>query len=76
MTQRDPGSRPAIVVKGQTAGNQVFHTDAGDIVGLLTLGKAATGGLSQLSSIGAAYNTFADSERDIFRTLADTWKNR
>ena len=64
------------MVKGQTAGNQVFHTDAGDIVGLFTLGKAAKGGLSQLSSIGATYNTFAESRRDILRTLAGTWRNR
>ncbi|KAL8290635.1 hypothetical protein RQP46_002893 [Phenoliferia psychrophenolica] len=76
LTGRDPGSRPAIVVKGQTAGNQVFHTDAGDIIGLLTLDKAAKGGLSQLSSIGATYNSFADSRSDILRTLAGTWKNR
>lgn len=32
LTKLDPGSRPAIVVKGQTAGNQVFHTDSGFVV--------------------------------------------
>lgn len=76
LTQLDPGNRPAIVVKGQTAGNQVFHTDAGDIIGLITLDRAAKGGLSQLSSIGQTYNAFAETRRDILRTLAGTWKNK
>ncbi|KAJ7156519.1 hypothetical protein C8R43DRAFT_1125712 [Mycena crocata] len=61
---------------GETAGNQVFHTDVGDIIGLLTLGKAETGGLSQLSSVGQLYNTFADTRRDILRTLADKYYSR
>ncbi|KAL1408105.1 hypothetical protein Q8F55_004908 [Vanrija albida] len=63
--------RPAIVVKGQTSGNQVFHTDgAASIVGLVTLGVAETGGLSQLSSIAATYNALANTRRDVLRTLA------
>jgi len=59
LTQFDPKERPKIVLKGQTNANQVFHTDAGDIVGLITLGRAEKGGLSQLSSIARTYNEFA-----------------
>ncbi|KAJ7508321.1 hypothetical protein B0H11DRAFT_2304022 [Mycena galericulata] len=76
LTKLDPGERPPIVLKGQTAGNQVFHTDAGDIIGLLTLGKAEKGGLSQLSSVGQLYNTFSDTRRDILRTLASPYYSR
>jgi len=70
LTQFDPKERPRIVLKGQTNANQVFHTDAGDIVGLITLGRAEKGGLSQLSSIARTYNEFAETRRDILRTLA------
>ncbi|KAK4703941.1 hypothetical protein P7C70_g2278, partial [Phenoliferia sp. Uapishka_3] len=76
LTSLDPGERPAIVVKGQTAGNQVFHTDSGDIIGLFTLDRAAKGGISQLASQGQVYNTFAKERRDILRTLAGKWTNR
>lgn len=55
----------------------MFHTDSGDIIGLLTIDKAAKGGLSQLSSIGNFYNTLASSRRDILRTLAaKEWSNK
>jgi len=76
ITALAPGDRPAIVVKGQTSGNQVFHTDAGDIVGLITLNKAAKGGLSQLSSVGQTYNYFSENRRDILRTMAGKWYPR
>ncbi|KAL8290252.1 hypothetical protein RQP46_003191 [Phenoliferia psychrophenolica] len=78
ITKMDASLRPAIVVKGQTSGNQVFHTDqGGDILGLFVLDRAETGGLSQLASVGATYNALAESRRDILRTLADPkWKSR
>jgi hypothetical protein len=47
-----------------------------DIIGLLTLGKAEKGGLSQLSSVGQLYNTFSGSRRDILRTLASKYYSR
>lgn len=47
-----------------------------DIIGLLTLGKAEKGGLSQLSSVGQLYNTFSNSRRDILRTLASKYYSR
>lgn len=58
--------------------NQVFHTDqGGDILGLFVLDRAETGGLSQLSSVGATYNDLAATRRDILRTLASgSWKIR
>ncbi|KAJ7694004.1 hypothetical protein B0H14DRAFT_2419341, partial [Mycena olivaceomarginata] len=67
-----------IIVKGQTAGNQVFHTDAGqvvvlDIIGLLMLGKAEKGGLLQMSSVGQLYNTFSDSKHNILHTLTNKY---
>lgn len=78
ITQLPADIRPAIVVKGQTSGNQVFHTDgAASIVGLITLGVAETGGISQLSSIAAAYNELANNRRDILRTIAQKdWVTR
>ncbi|KAI5475591.1 hypothetical protein MNV49_001147 [Pseudohyphozyma bogoriensis] len=75
LTSLDKDNRPAIVLKGQTNGNQCFHTDSGDIIGLFTLDKAAKGGLSQLSSIGSFYNALATSRRDVLRTLARPYKS-
>ncbi|RSH86306.1 uncharacterized protein EHS24_004548 [Apiotrichum porosum] len=78
ITQLEADKRPAIVVKGQTSGNQVYHNDGSTgIVGLLTLGRAETGGLSQLASVGHTYNELAATRRDIVRELAkDDWKNK
>lgn len=75
LTRYRADQRPAITLKGQTNGNQVAHTDAGDIVGLFTLGKAETGGLSQLSSVAQAWNWLAEHRPDIANTLADpSWE--
>ncbi|WVQ82087.1 hypothetical protein IAT38_004215 [Cryptococcus sp. DSM 104549] len=71
ITNLDADKRPAITVKGQTSGNQVFHNDGSTgIVGLITLGVAETGGLSQLSSVARTYNELASTRRDIVRELA------
>ncbi|KII87271.1 hypothetical protein PLICRDRAFT_177042 [Plicaturopsis crispa FD-325 SS-3] len=68
--------RPRIIVKGQTGQDQVFHTDAGDIIGMVALGEAETGGLSRLASVGATYNTLAERRRDVLRTITSPiWKN-
>jgi hypothetical protein len=56
----------------------VFHNDGTiGIIGLITLGVAETGGLSQLSSVGRTYNELASTRRDIVRELAkDDWKSK
>lgn len=56
----------------------MFHNDgSAGIVGLLTLGRAETGGHSQLASVGQTYNELAATRRDIVRELAkDDWKNK
>ncbi|KAN0064057.1 hypothetical protein ACQY0O_003667 [Thecaphora frezii] len=75
LTKFKADERPAITVKGQTNGNQVAHTDTGDVVGLFTLGRAEKGGVSQLSSIGQAYNWFATNRPDILlRLTSPTWE--
>ncbi|WRT70445.1 uncharacterized protein IL334_007443 [Kwoniella shivajii] len=78
ITNVEADKRPAISVKGQTNGNQVFHQDGFvGIIALLTLGIAETGGLSQLSSVGQTYNELASTRRDIIRELAKPdWKNK
>ncbi|OWT40286.1 taurine catabolism dioxygenase TauD [Cryptococcus neoformans Bt1] len=71
ITTLDVDKRPAITVKGQTSGNQVFHNDGSvGIVGLITVGVAENGGLSQLSSVANTYNQLARTRRDIIRELA------
>ncbi|WWD19990.1 hypothetical protein CI109_104463 [Kwoniella shandongensis] len=78
ITDLPEDKRPAITVKGQTSGNQVFHNDGSTgIVGLITLNVAETGGLSQLSSVAQTYNELANTRRDILREFAkDDWKNK
>lgn len=71
ITGIEADKRPAIVLKGQTAANQVFHNDGSvGIVGLITVGIPETGGLSQLSSVAATYNDLARTRRDVVRELA------
>lgn len=46
-------------------------------MGLITLGVAESGGLSQLSSVARTYNHLAETRRDIVRELAkDDWINK
>ncbi|ODN75600.1 hypothetical protein L202_06719 [Cryptococcus amylolentus CBS 6039] len=78
ITNLDVDKRPAITVKGQTSGNQVYHNDgSAGIIGLITLGVAETGGLSQLASVAHTYNELARTRRDIVRELAKgDWVNK
>lgn len=56
----------------------MFHNDGTiGIIGLITLGVAESGGLSQLSSVGQTYNHLSSTRRDVLRELAkDDWKNK
>ncbi|KAJ5511958.1 hypothetical protein LT330_003078 [Penicillium expansum] len=56
-----------------TADKQVFHTDAGDIVSLLCLNRAAEGGESYLSSSWHVYNILAKERPDLIHTLSQDW---
>lgn len=56
-----------------TADKQVFHTDSGDIIALLSLEEAAEGGESKLSSSWRVYNELASTRPDLIRTLAEPW---
>ncbi|MBT5415344.1 MAG: TauD/TfdA family dioxygenase [Rhodospirillaceae bacterium] len=46
-----------------------FHTDGADIVGLLSLGKAAEGGLSILVSAASVYNAILAERPDLLAVL-------
>ena len=65
--------RPAIGSPAFTADAQGFHTDTGDIVGLLMIGEGAEGGESCLASTGRIYNELAAARPDLIRTLASEW---
>ena len=56
-----------------TADKQVFHTDAGDIISLLCLNRAAEGGESYLSSSWHVYNILAKERPDLIHTLSQDW---
>lgn len=56
-----------------TTDKQVFHTDAGDIVSLFSLGVAAEGGESKLASSWRVYNELAATRPDIIKTLSEDW---
>jgi hypothetical protein len=52
-----------------TAERQMFHTDGSDIVGLLCLQQAKSGGLSSIVSSMAMYNRMATERPDLVRRL-------
>jgi hypothetical protein len=53
----------------QTTERQNFHTDSCDIVALLCLKTAKTGGLSSLTSSMSIYNAMAERRPDLLRRL-------
>lgn len=54
-----------------------FHTDRTDVVGLLCIRQAASGGVSKLVSTGAIHNALLERRPDILETLfGDYWRSR
>jgi hypothetical protein len=54
----------------QSANKLKFHTDATDLVALLCLQKAKSGGLSSIVSAGAVFNTMLEHRPDLVQPLA------
>lgn len=63
----------SIGAPSNTNDKQVFHTDSGDIVSLLCLHPAASGGESMISSSWNVYNILAKERPDLIHTLAGNW---
>ena len=55
----------------QTDQRQTFHTDSTDVVGLLCLETAASGGVSMLVSAAAVYNAMLDQAPSLAARLFD-----
>lgn len=55
----------------QTSQNQDFHSDASDVVGLLCLRPAKSGGLSRIISAHAVYNEMLRRDRDLTSLLLE-----
>lgn len=53
----------------QTTERQTFHTDSTDVVGLICLQSAKSGGLSQLVSAQTIYNKMLKSRPDLLKLL-------
>lgn len=53
----------------QTSAELKFHTDGGDIVGLLCIRPSKTGGLSRICSSSAVWNEIVDRRPDLARVL-------
>lgn len=61
----------------QTAERLPFHCDSGDVVGLLSLRTAKSGGVSSITPSVALYNAIAERRPDIARTLMQpTYRDR
>lgn len=65
--------RDRIRVPTYKADNQVFYTDAGDIVSLLAMSVAAEGGQTKWSRSWRVYNELAETRPDLIATLAGNW---
>ena len=55
----------------QTAEKLIFHTDAPDLVGLLCLRTAKSGGLSRIASTGVIFNALLETRPDLLRPLME-----
>ena len=61
----------------QTSEELIFHTDAPDLVGLLCLHPAKSGGLSRIASTGMLFNRILESRPDLAETLTEiTYRDR
>lgn len=61
----------------QTAEKLIFHTDAPDLVGLLCLKTAKSGGQSRIASTGMAFNLILERRPDLARILTEiTYRDR
>ncbi|KAK7035824.1 Clavaminate synthase-like protein [Favolaschia claudopus] len=56
-----------------TTDKQVFHTDIGDLIALLSIQTSAHGGVSRLSSAGRVYNEIAKTRPDLITVMKDNW---
>ncbi len=56
----------------QSANKLNFHTDPTDLVGLMCLRKAKSGGLSSIVSAGTVYNTMLEQRPDLVQVLTET----
>jgi len=65
----DPAN-PTHRIYGTTA-RQPYHTDSCDIVGLLCLHKAKSGGLSKIASSVTVYNEMVTTRPDLVQVLAE-----
>lgn len=66
--RRDPQVRLSI-----TNAEQDFHTDAADIIGLLCLQQARSGGISRIVSSVAVYNELAATRPELAALLFEPW---
>jgi hypothetical protein len=57
-----------------TTDKQVFHTDIGDLIALLSIQTSAHGGISRLSSGGRVYNEIAKTRPDLITVMKDNWQ--
>jgi len=55
----------------QTSERQTFHTDSSDVVGLICLAQAQSGGQSMLVSASSIYNAFLERRPDLLPCLFD-----
>jgi hypothetical protein len=72
---RDDGSDPdnPTVRRYRTRLEQPFHVDGADIVGLLCLHQAKSGGVSQVVSSVTIYDTIAALHPELIPLLSQTW---
>ncbi len=66
-TGEDPAART--VRRYRTSANIAYHCDAADVVGLLCLRKAKTGGQSRIVSSVSVYNALLDARPDLVERL-------
>ena len=68
---RDTGADPAAygVRLYRTRAEQDFHTDGADIIGLLCLQAAKSGGVSRIASSAAIYNRLVETRPDLVPAL-------
>jgi hypothetical protein len=73
----DGGTFLSSKARTYSSGALRFHTDRCDVVGLLTLGQAASGGISRIASTAAVHNAILAHRPDLLEELyRPIWRSR
>lgn len=70
---KDETGQKSATAKALSQDSLNFHTDTSDVIGLLCVRNAASGGLTKVASTAKAYNVMLEQRPDLLEVLFQDW---